>query len=346
MIIDVHAHLFPPEVITFYRERGGSAVGVFERDGIPGISYNGKVLHAALPREILDIDAQLAGMDRLGVTTRMLSVPPPMVYWADPDAGVALCRTANQALADIESRWPDRFVAMAALPLQDPVVAAAELRRVASDGFRVVAIGSNVSGMELDDERLEPFFEALADSDLALFVHPMLAPDGGSRLKDYRLDLGLGMVSETTIAAARLICSGRLDRYPDLRICWPHLGGLLPFVGDRIEYYIAHVPGTTSLAERPFTEYFQRFWFDVTVYTTRMLAAGLAVADASKLLFGTDAPFNGDGTDDVRRVIETSPDLTDEQRAGILGTNALSFLGGPVAAGASSSAQASAGASR
>ena len=95
-------------------------------------------------------------------------------------------------------------------------------------------------------------------------------------------------------------------------------------------------------AERPFTEYFQRFWFDVTVYTTRMLAAGLAVADPSKLLFGTDAPFNGDGTEDVRRVVEMSPDLTDEQRAGILGTNALAFLGGPIAATPGSSAQASA----
>jgi aminocarboxymuconate-semialdehyde decarboxylase len=329
VVVDVHAHLFPPKVVDFFRDRGGNAVGVFEKDGVQGITYDGKVLHARLPREIVDIEAQLAGMDRLGVTARMLSVPPPMVYWATGSEGLALTRVTNDALGDVAARWPDRFVPMAAVPLQDPVVAAAELRRLArEDGYRVVGIGSNINGSELDAPALEPFFEAAADEDVAIFVHPMLAPDGGARLKDYRLDLGLGMVSETTIAAARLISSGRLDRYPGLRICWSHLGGLLPFVGDRIEYYVSHVPGVLSHAERPFTDYFQDFWFDLTIYSERMLRAGLAIADPAKLVFGTDAPFNGDSTSDIRAVLDASPSLTDQQRHAIYLENPARFLGG------------------
>jgi aminocarboxymuconate-semialdehyde decarboxylase len=331
VIVDVHAHLFPPEVLTFFRERGGTAVGVFETDGVQGISYDGKVLHARLPREIVDVEAQLAGMDRLGVTTRMLSVPPPMIYWANGADSLALSRVTNDALGEIAARWPDRFVAMAALPLQDPPTAAQELRRLArEDGYRVVGIGSNINGAELDDAAFEPFFEAAAEEDVAIFVHPMLAPDGGARLKDYRLDLGLGMVSETTIAASRLISSGRLDRYPGLRICWSHLGGLLPFVGDRIEYYVAHVPGALSRAQRPFTDYFADFWFDLTIYSERMLRAGLAIADPAKLLFGTDAPFNGDSTNDIRAVIDASPSLTDAQRTAIHAENPARFLGRPI----------------
>ena len=223
---------------------------------------------------------------------------------------------------------PGRLVPMSSMPLQAPELAVGELRRCANElGHRVVMIGSNVAGGELDDPELEIFFAEAEALDVAILVHPIPSDNLGTRLFDHRLDLGLGMVLDTTIAMSRLVYSGIFDRLPDLRIGWSHLGGTAPFILDRLDYFQSHMPGAGHRAQGSFADYVDHFWYDTVVYSPRMLAMGLEVVPADRLMFGTDAPFLGDSTADIRAIIDGSDRLTDAERRTLFADNPARFLG-------------------
>jgi aminocarboxymuconate-semialdehyde decarboxylase len=335
MIIDIHSHFYPEPMVDFFRRHGRDQVELVEADGDLQLLFRGKVLHSIVPRPMYDVAARLRAMDVNGVDTHVLSVPPPMVYWADPQAGLDLCQMTNDSLAGLAKEFPGRFLPVASVPLQAPDLAVEELRRaVRSLGCSVVGIGTNIDGVELDDPSLEPFYAEAEALDVAVFVHP-INPAGADRMRDYRLDMSVGMVLDSTLAASRVVCSGLLDRHPGLRICWSHLGGLLPFVADRTAYFLETLKGASSKAEGPFLSYFDRFWYDTVVYSPRMLRLGLQFAKPSRLMFGTDAPFLGDSTADIRAILERSPELTDTEREAIFSENAREFLKLPTRVAAS-----------
>jgi aminocarboxymuconate-semialdehyde decarboxylase len=329
LIIDTHAHFFPKQVLDFYRDFGGERVELATDDrGTIAVIFNGRVFHPALPLSIYDIDAHIEGMDAVGVDIHAVSVPPPMVYWAEPALGHELCRIANDALTAMANEKTGRILPVASVPLQAPELAVDELRRAAETlGHRMVVVGSNIDGIELDDPALEPFWAEAERLSIAVFVHPILGTVTGQLPMDgYRLNLSLGMVTDTTIAASRVICAGLIDRYPTLRMSFAHLGGLLPFVGDRIDYFLRNQPGASVRAEGYFNDYLGRFWYDAVCYSERMLAAALNWVGADRLMFGTDSPFMGDSTTDIKAVIDASPHLGDAERAAIYDGNALAFL--------------------
>lgn len=329
MIIDTHAHFFPPTVLDFYRDEGGDRVQVETNEqGTIAVLFDGKVFHPSLPPAIYDFASHLEGMDAAGVDMHALSVPPPMVYWAEPAAGLQLCRLANDALTDLAVEQPNRILPVASVPLQAPEFAVEELRRVVTElEHKIVVVGSNIDGTELDDPSLEPFWAEAEQLGIAVFVHPILGSVTGQLPMDpYRLNLSLGMVTDTTIAASRFICAGVIDRYPKLRVSFAHLGGLLPFVGDRIDYFLRNQPGARVLAEGNFNDYVGHFWYDVVCYSDRMLQAALSWVGPNRLMLGTDSPFMGDSTRDIRAVIDTSPHLNAEERAAVYEKNAREFL--------------------
>lgn len=328
-IIDTHAHFFPASVLDFYREHGGDRVEVTTSpDGNVAVYMDGKSFHPSLPLPIVDIDAHIETMDKAGVDVHAISVPPPMVYWADAGPGLELSRLANDELTALAGKHPDRIIPVASIPLQAPDLAVEELRRAVTElGHHMVVVGSNIDGVELDDPSLEPFWAEAERLRVAVFVHPILgAVTGGLPSDGYRLNLSLGMVTDSTIAAARIICSGLIDRYPDLHVSFAHLGGLLPFVGDRIDYFLRHQPAASTEAQGYFNDYIDRFWYDVVCYSDRMLEAALNWVSFDRMMLGTDSPFMGDSTLDIRAVIEESALLTKEQQEAVYDTNARRFL--------------------
>ncbi len=329
-VIDTHAHFFPSAVLDFYREHGGDRVEVVTDDaGVIAVHFDGAVFHPALPRAIYDLDAHVEVMDAAEVDTHAISVPPPMVYWAEPAKGLELCRLANEALSAAADEYPGRLLPVASVPLQAPELAVTELQRAVSDlGHKMVVLGSNIDGTELDDPSLEPFWAEAERLGIAVFVHPILgAVTGELPMDSYRLNLSLGMVTDTTIAASRVICSGLVDRYPDLRSSFAHLGGLLPFVGDRIDYFLRNQPGAMVEAGGYFNDYVGRFWYDAVCYSEHMLRCFLDWVGPSRLMLGTDSPFMGDSTRDIKAVIDGTSLLTDDERAAVYEHNARSFLG-------------------
>ncbi|MBI2492596.1 MAG: amidohydrolase, partial [Candidatus Rokubacteria bacterium] len=240
-------------------------------------------------------------------------------------------RVYNDETAAVVRRHPDRFVGFAAVPLQRPEAALAELERAIHGlGLTGVGIGSNIHGTQLDHPDLAPFWARVEALGVPLFIHP-INPAGHGNLHDYRLDLAVGFPFDTTIAAARLIYSGVLERHPRLRICLAHLGGALPALRERlvIGWQVGREAfGAAFKITRSPEHDLELLWFDTLSYYAPALLAGIACVGADRLLIGSDAPFAvGDLARSVTE-IEGFAFLTARDRARILGENALRYLQG------------------
>lgn len=329
MIIDVHAHLYPRPFMEALAAHGPSYGVSLTADQPPVLCFEGIRFWRYLPA-FHDVDLRLKQMDAAGVDRQVLSSGPPMVYWADGELGLRLARIFNDEIARVVREHPDRFTGLAVLPLQAPELTLGELDRAVNDlGLAGVGIGSNIHGIQLDDPRLAPFFARAEALDAPIFIHP-INPAGHGNIHDYRLDLAVAFPFDTTVAAARLIYGGVLDRHPRLRICLAHLGGALPFLRERIaigfrvgrEHFGAAFEATSS----PET-LIERFWFDTVSYYAPALLAGLACIGADRLVIGSDAPFAvGDLERSVLEIREFTF-LPERDRLKILGANALAFLG-------------------
>jgi aminocarboxymuconate-semialdehyde decarboxylase len=330
MVIDVHAHLYPRAFMEALAAHGPPHGASLTGDDPPFLCFEGIRFWRYLPA-FHDVGLRLQQMDAAGVDQQVLSLGPPMLYWAPPPLGLRLARIFNDEIARVTRAHPDRFVGLAAVPLQDPALALGELERAVGDGgLRGVAIGSNVQGTPLDDERFWPLYARAEALNLPLFIHP-INPLGQPRIHDYRLDLVVGFPFDTTLAAARLIYGGVMERFPRLRICLAHLGGALPFLRERIAigYRVGHehFGATLKVATSP-EVYLERFYFDTISYYPPALLAGVACVGAERLVLGSDAPFAiGDLAWSVRSVRDFSF-LSERERARILGANALAFLQG------------------
>ena len=125
---------------------------------------------------------RLRDMDANGIETAALSLTCPGVQGAlDAESAVELAVRANDHLADIVASAPGRYLGFAAVPLQDPERAAAELERAVRElGFigalvnGYTNLGDNDTGLYYDDERFDPFWSKLADLDVPLYLHPWL----------------------------------------------------------------------------------------------------------------------------------------------------------------------------
>jgi aminocarboxymuconate-semialdehyde decarboxylase len=329
MVVDVHAHLYPRAFMEALAAAGPAHGVSLTADAPPFLCFEG-IRFWRYTDGFHDVDARLRQLDAAGVDTQVLSLGPPMVYWAPPELGLRLARIHNDEIAKVAHAHPDRFVGFAAVPLQDPSRTLAELDRAVDLGLRGVGIGSNVHGVPLDAPALWPFYARVEALDLPLFIHP-INPPGQPRIHDYRLDLVVGFPMDTTLAATRLVYGGTLERFPRLRICLAHLGGALPFLRERIAlgYRVGreHFGADIAIAQSPET-YLERFWLDSVSYYEPAMAAGVACVGVERIVMGSDAPF---AIGDLRRSVESIRALSflpvrDRER--ILGANAVAYLTG------------------
>lgn len=295
MIVDMHAHLYPERYMEELARSGGRyGVGV-ERaaDGRRFLRFEGIRFWWYVP-PFYDVAQRLAAMDAAEVDVQVLSLGPPMVFWADPALGARLSRLLNEEIARVVEQHPERFVAFAAVPLQDTALALAELEHaVGRLGHRGVGIGSNVHGKPLDHPDLAPFWAAVEDLDLPVFIHP-INPCGQPAIHDYRLDLIVGFPFDTTLAAARLIYGGVLERFPRLKLIFAHLGGALPFLRERLEigYRTREAfPDNPLALTQPPSTYLQRCYFDAVSFDAPALLCACACVGAERIVLGSDAPF-------------------------------------------------------
>jgi 2,3-dihydroxybenzoate decarboxylase len=182
---------------------------------------------------------RLPDMDANGVSVQVLSLTVPAIEAVnDPEVAVASAKTANDHLANVIAAHPHRFRGFAALPLQNPKAAADELRRCITDLHFCGALVNNVTGGHfLDEPQFKPVWQALADLDVPLYLHPGLSDDKWSILDGCPQLVTALWEWQARIGghAMRLVLNGVFDRHPKARIILGHMGEFLPFQISRFD---------------------------------------------------------------------------------------------------------------
>ncbi len=231
----------------------------------------------------VDVDEILATQTRLGIRGVLLSPWVPLLFYdVDADEGLSRCRLQNQGLARLRS---ERVSVLAAVPLQEPQLAAEELARLMSGGsFAGVEVTASVNDVYLGDDRFEPFWAAAEEHDALVFVHPTTR---GFPVEDYYLWNLVGNPFETTVAAAHLVLSGTMARHPRLRVLLAHGGGAIMALSGRIR----HGQETVAAAGPP-AEVLGRFLFDTITHDPALLRMLIDAVGADRVLLGSDYPFD------------------------------------------------------
>ena len=241
------------------------------------------------------IETRLKDMDKMGVDIQAVSPAPfQYYYWAEADHGAELARKLNDRLAEIVAKWPDRFVAMGSVPLQNAELAVQELERMVKKlGFRGVEINTNVNGLNLTDKSLglDKFFRKVQELDVVLFLHPT-GFTSGERLKDHYFNNVIGNPLDTTIAVADMIFDGVMQRHPKLKVVLPHAGGYLAHYPARMDHaHAARKDARVNIKKKP-SDYLRKMYFDTIAFDPAMLRFLIDYYGADHVVLGTDYPYD------------------------------------------------------
>jgi aminocarboxymuconate-semialdehyde decarboxylase len=292
------------------------------------IAYSGD--YNIIVPEHYDPEARLEALNAAGIDMQVLTLTTPGVHVESPEKGLYLAQGVNDAFAEISGRYPTRFTALAALPLQDSRASVEELERAVKQlSLPGAMLFTNVNGTPLDDPQFWPLFEKAAELDVPLFLHPAVPAEIGS-MKAYRLVALVGFLHETTVAITRLVFSGIFQRWPGLKLVLSHLGGTMPYLAERIDLGYWVYPECQHLPYPP-SETLKQFHMDTIPHSPNALAFAAEFAGVDKLLLGSDYPHQ---IGDLVGAVQTIEGLAipNEDKAKILGENTARLLKLPVLA--------------
>ncbi|MGF1595755.1 MAG: amidohydrolase family protein [Acidimicrobiales bacterium] len=323
--VDIHAHHVPTGLPDMGAATGDARwprleVGVDEHRLMRG----DEVFRVVRP-VCFDPGARLAELDAAGVDVQVLSpVPVTLVDWAPASDAARFLRAQNEALAAVAADSGGRFLALGAVPLQDVDLALAELAHAMGPlGMAGIETTATVAGRELDDEALAPFWAAVEQERVPVFIHPAHQRTA-IRRSGQPYEFGVGMLTDTALAAAALVYGGVLDRHPDLRIALSHGCGAFPWVHPRLRYMAERShPGRSAALD----EMVRSLWADCLVFDPAHVRLLVERFGADHLLYGTDHPFLPEGFDGPRQVLDAAQAAGAVIDDACLGANALRFLG-------------------
>jgi len=265
-----------------------------------------------------------------------------------PRDAVDVCMVANDSMAELVYRYPDRFVAATAcLPLNDMDAAMKELDRAIKElRMKGVQIPSTIMDKPLDSPEFQPLFEKMNAYNLPIQIHPR-TPSNGPRAMEMAGDpvgvwaeIAYQWPYETTIAIGRLVFSGMMEKYPNIKIVTHHLGGVIPYHSERVSRFFTTASHRYAMGAnnpsflRPILDYYKMIYADTAVYgRVATLMDGLDFFGADHLLFATDYPYDAaNGSIFIRETINSveEMDITEEERKKIFEDNTRRLFRLPV----------------
>ncbi|MEJ3658470.1 amidohydrolase family protein [Actinomycetes bacterium KLBMP 9759] len=299
-----------------------------------------------------DVEARLVMMEEFGDDYQQVLTlsSPPIELIAGPAESPALARLANESMRELCDKHPDRFPAfVASLPMNNPDAAMLELGSAIDDlGARGVQIFTNVNGVPLDHPSFQPIFAEMVRRDLPIWMHPTrsaaFADYATEDTSKFEIWWALGWPYETSVAMARLVFSGLLERHPTIKIITHHLGAMIPYLEGRIGLGWSDQLGSRTAGEdyrrlqreqlpKPLLQYFRQFYADTSLSGSAIgTRCGLDFFGSDHVLFGTDCPFDPEGGPmyirEIIRVIDAL-DVSDAERAEIYHGNIERLMGLP-----------------
>jgi predicted TIM-barrel fold metal-dependent hydrolase len=204
-------------------------------------------LKTGFPAGIYDLgEGRIAAMDKAGIDMAVLSYATPSAERLDPSLSRDLTRQANDTLAAAISKYPDRFLGFATLPMLDPAAAARELERTVRDlRFVGALINGHVNGRYLDDKFFWPVFEAAEALGVPIYMHIQIPPKPvvdayysgfAPEVSAFLSIAGAGWHIDNGVHCLRLILGGVFDRFPKLQIIVGHHLEILSWTAWRADY--------------------------------------------------------------------------------------------------------------
>jgi aminocarboxymuconate-semialdehyde decarboxylase len=324
MNIDLHSHFFPIAALSNpgkYQDRAPKIV--LDKDRLSVTSQIG--MRSGLGAGAYDPVARIKALDEMSIDLQAISPSPILLfYWEDPAVAAYFSRKQNEAIQKIVKQHPDRFVGFGSVPLQSVPDAIAIATEAKSMGLKGLEIGNAVGERQLDDPLFEGFFDAVQALDLLLFVHPL---EGGVDADDPIAGM-LGNVLQfpfrTTLMIERMILKGMFEKYPNVRLCLSHGGGLLAFNIWRLDHSYNLRPDLKKIIPQKPSDYLKKLYFDSIVHSAAALQYLIQVVGADRVVVGTDYPMAMGDFEPVRKI--NSLNLTGQERSQVLGANAARAL--------------------
>ena len=331
--IDIFNHIFPKSFHKLMMKVAGDHKDIGKRvRGVPMLA---------------DLDERFRVMDQFGEDYRqVLSLASTALeVLGGPNVAIELAEAANDGMAELVQKHPDRFPSfVASLPMNAPEAALDETQRAITKlGACGIQMFTNVLGKPLSSQEFRPLFGAMAEYDLPIWVHPARGaqfPDYLSETKsEYEIWWTFGWPYETSAMMARLVFAGLFDEYPALKIVTHHMGGMVPYFEGRVGPGWDQLGSRTSdedlgkvlqrLKKRPI-DYFHMFNADTAVFGSRAATiCGLDFFGVDKVLFASDAPFDPEkGPMYIRETIKIIDelDISEVDRDKIYRANAVELL--------------------
>jgi len=368
-LVDIHTHVYLPRYVAFLRSRNQvpristriNAAG--KEDARLHILPNEPSGGRPVGPQYWDRAEKLKFMDAHNIGISVVSPANPWLDFLDAPSAAEMAELLNKDLESFCSDSPTmpvsgvgnlrRLYAFGILPLVPSIPVASILESITQIAslphLRGVILGTKGLGKGLDDDALEPVWEALAREKLVIFLHPHYGVEAawGDKDNGHVLPLALGFPFETTTATTRLILAGVLDRYPELRLLVAHSGATLPQLSSRLASCIHHDPIVASRLKHDARYYLGKLWYDAVAYGPEELDFVSRVVERAKryggqdqigserIMFGTDHPFFPplESTSKWMSVVENLDAIdnitswNDIQKAGVCANNAIGLLG-------------------
>lgn len=305
MLIDIHHHYVPQRFIDLARQEGEKYQAVVYRDGPTGLESLavgmtepppdrplGRSFFAMEPG-MYDLARHVQDMEEMGLDMAALSVSPLLYYYfVEAGLGLEVAQIINDSIHEAAQQHPDRFVGLGTVPLQDVDASIAEMERCATEyGFTGVEIGGSVNGLDLDAPEFDAFFQRAEALDQLIFIHPVANPSP-DRLTRYYTENCIAYPLESGICANSLINGGTLKRYPNIKICFAHGGGIAPSLIGRWDHtWEVREEAQVAIDEPPST-YFKKLYFDDLVHSETVLQGLVTIVGPERVVIGTDYNYD------------------------------------------------------
>ena len=252
-VIDVHTHMLDRAWLELLRREAAPRYQVGPvTETLEGIYRDGALFMTPMPGHF-DYGLRVRDMDAAGVDLAIVSLTCPNVYWGGETVSLRAARIMNDSMARGQAAHPERIRWMASLPWEYPEAALGELERACGAGAVGVMVLANIAGRPLTEPAFAPVWDEIDRRGLPVLVHPTEPPGTPEMdMRRYSLASTVGFMFDTTLAIARMIFDGFLDRYSKLKIIASHAGATLPYLAGRMDRsFEMTVPGKEAISVPP-----------------------------------------------------------------------------------------------
>ena len=291
MIIDSHSHFVPQTLLEEIKDviSSFSSVKLIKSDNNFGFSFSDTLPTRPVSEKLSDKSWRLAWMDSHSIDVQVVGGWLDMFGYQMPvEEGINWSKLINKHLKSFCDQSNNRFLPLGTLPMQNGEAAAKVLDEIHKEGFKGVMIGTQPNGVGgvLDDPSLLPFWESANRNKSILFIHPMF-DSGDDRVNDYGMNNAVGRITDTLIAISRIIFSGHVERFNNVKIVIGMGGACLPYVLGRL--FHNYQLNKENLFNPKLA--ISKMYYDTVIHDQNALSLLINTVGPERVMLGSDMPF-------------------------------------------------------